>query len=106
MARTRTANAASKRGTPKVERQEAATHVAGQEGHGLAPQGGVKKVDAARAAIAAGMDSPADAVEFIRKRFGIEMGPKHFSAIKSLLKKQGSAIKPTAKTRASMGNQK
>jgi hypothetical protein len=28
-------------------------------------------------------------VAFIRKRFGIEMGPQHFSAVKSQFKRQG-----------------
>ena len=41
-----------------------------------------------REAIAAGMETPDDAVEFIRKKFGIEMSKPHFSAVKAQEKKK------------------
>ena len=46
----------------------------------------MSKTDAIRAAMAEGIESPGDGVDFIRKRFGIEMSKQHFSATKSKLK--------------------
>jgi len=41
------------------------------------------KSQAARAAIDAGYDTPAEAIKYIRDNFGIEMTARHFSAVKS-----------------------
>lgn len=49
----------------------------------------VTKAEAARAAIAEGIESPKRAVAFIRERFGIDMAPQHFSASKTLERKKG-----------------
>jgi hypothetical protein len=49
----------------------------------------VAKADAARAALAEGIESPTEAAEFIKKTFGIEVSPQHFSTIKFQLKKRG-----------------
>lgn len=49
----------------------------------------ISKLEAVRQAIEAGTDSLDDGVEFVRKRFGIEMTKPHFSAAKSILKKKG-----------------
>jgi hypothetical protein len=46
----------------------------------------ISKTDAIRAAMAEGIESPGDGVDFIRRRFGIEMSKGHFSATKSKLK--------------------
>jgi len=46
----------------------------------------MSKTDAIRAAMAEGIESPGDGVDFIRKRFGLEMSKGHFSATKSKLK--------------------
>jgi hypothetical protein len=46
------------------------------------------KADAARAALSAGLESPLQAVAYIKDRFGIDMDPQHFSAVKSTLKKK------------------
>src|SRR4051812_31526606 len=46
----------------------------------------MSKTDAIRAAMAEGIESPGDGVDFIRKRFGLEMSKQHFSATKSKLK--------------------
>jgi len=43
----------------------------------------VPKTSAAREALAAGIDSPAEALKWIRDKFGCEMTPTHFSAIKA-----------------------
>ena len=62
----------------------------------------VKKADAARAALAAGIEAPQKAVAFIKTRFGIEMNPQHFSAMKSQIRKkerEGGAA-PTAEASA------
>lgn len=55
------------------------------------------KADAARAALSAGHESPADAVAFIKSRFGIEIGRQHFSAVKSQLKKKDRESSPRAR---------
>jgi hypothetical protein len=80
-------------GPQHVERKDEAqgseaTHGGGQEGHGFAPGSSRKmsKTDAIRAAMAQGIESPGDGVDFIRRRFGLEMSKQHFSATKSKLK--------------------
>lgn len=61
------------------------------------PPGAISKSEAVRRALADGVDQPADGVAYILSQFGIEMGPQHFSAVKSVhLKKQGI---PTVNTR-------
>src|SRR4051812_15556693 len=49
----------------------------------------MSKTDAIRAAVAEGNGSPADGVDFIKRRFGIELSKQHFSATKSKLKSTG-----------------
>ena len=49
----------------------------------------MSKTDAIRAAVAEGHESPADGVDFIKRRFGIELSKQHFSATKSKLKTTG-----------------
>src|SRR3954466_8406305 len=89
MARKRTAK------HPKPTEPEAQPQGGGQEGHGIAPSDpdAISKSQAAREAIAAGVEAPDDAVEFIRKKFGIEMSKAHFSAVKSQTKKKADALK-------------
>ena len=61
------------------------------------PPGAISKSEAVRRALADGVDQPVDGVAYILSQFGIEMGPQHFSAVKSVhLKKQGV---PTVNTR-------
>jgi hypothetical protein len=62
----------------------------GQEGHGFAPPVGkaISKAHAVRAALAAGFDGPQEGTAYIRKEFGIELAPQHFSAVKSQQKKK------------------
>ena len=64
-----------------------------QEGDGFAPGSSRKmsKTDAIRAAVAEGIESPGDGVDFIRRRFGLEMSKQHFSATKSKLKSMEGA---------------
>ena len=57
----------------------------------------MSKTDAIRAAMAEGIESPGDGVDFIRKRFGLEMSKGHFSATKSKLKSTEAAQKPSPK---------
>jgi hypothetical protein len=47
------------------------------------------KTDAIRAAVAEGHESPGDGVDFIKRRFGLELSKQHFSATKSKLKTTG-----------------
>ena len=52
--------------------------------------GAVTKSEAARVAIREGYDTPKKAVAFIKNRFGLDMNPQHFSAVKSIeAKKSG-----------------
>jgi hypothetical protein len=61
----------------------------------------MSKTDAIRAAMAEGIESPGDGVDFIRKRFGLEMSKGHFSATKSKLKSsEGQGGKKTAPAKA------
>ena len=61
------------------------------------PPGAISKSEAVRRALADGVDQPVDGVAYILSQFGIEMGPQHFSAVKSAhLKKHGV---PTVNTR-------
>jgi hypothetical protein len=53
----------------------------------------ITKAAAARAAIDAGHDNPQQAIAYIKKTFGLDMGAQHFSAVKSQLKKKGGATK-------------
>lgn len=64
----------------------------------------MSKVDAIRAALAEGLESPEQATKLIRKRFGIEISRQHFSATKSQLKRReggGSPERAGAGRRAS-----
>jgi hypothetical protein len=52
----------------------------------------ISKAEAAMAAIAEGVESPTEAAEFIKKTFGIELSPQHFSSIKFQIKKRGGQL--------------
>jgi hypothetical protein len=62
-----------------------------------APQQGeqISKKEAVKRALAEGVQGPAEGADFIRKRFGLEMTPQHFSTYKSSLK--SAAGKPPAR---------
>src|SRR5688572_31949645 len=102
MARKRTDPARTQHVEPGFEDQDAEQ----QAPEATEPDSSRKmsKTDAIRAAVAGGFESPGDGVDFIRRRFGIEMSKQHFSATKSKLKstegigaKKGGAGKATAK---------
>jgi hypothetical protein len=57
------------------------------------PKGAVSQSDAARAALDAGYEKPAQAVEYIKTKFGIDMNPQYFSAIKTRTKSAPVAAK-------------
>ena len=61
---------------------------------GVAGEKGMNKSKAARAAIDAGHDKPVAAVAYIKRQFGIDMNPQHFSSIKSNYKKSQGEEKP------------
>jgi hypothetical protein len=66
-----------------------------------AAPGNMSKTNAIRAAMAEGIESPGDGVDFIRKRFGLEMSKQHFSATKSKLKSsEGQGEKKAAPAKA------
>jgi hypothetical protein len=52
---------------------------------------------AVQRALAAGVDSPADGVAYVKKEFGITLNNQGFSTIKSQLKKAAGESKPAAK---------
>src|SRR5258708_5095599 len=73
----------------KTESKEAPESLGGgQEGHGFAP-GDISKSEAIRRALAAGFEGPQEGTAYIRKEFGIEIAPGHFSAVKATEKKKG-----------------
>ncbi len=53
----------------------------------------VSKVDAVRAALAEGAESPGDGTGFIKSRFGLDMTRQHFSAVKSQLRKREGSVR-------------
>jgi hypothetical protein len=60
---------------------------------GVAGEKGMNKSQSARAAIDAGYEKPVEAVASIKRQFGIDMNPQHFSSIKSNYRKtQGEAM--------------
>ncbi len=64
------------------------------------PNGVVSQTDAARAALDAGYEKPGEAVKYIMDKFGIDMNPQYFSAIKSrtnATQRDGEAKKEKAK---------
>src|SRR5690349_9721936 len=76
----------------------------GQEGHGFA-LGDISKSEAIRRALAAGFEGPQEGTAYIRKEFGIEIAPGHFSAVKATEKKKGEAApkgKPGRKPKAAV----
>ena len=60
---------------------------------GPIPRGAVSQTDAARAAMDAGYDKPAQAVEYIKATFGLDMNPQYFSGIKSRMNKDAGEKK-------------
>jgi hypothetical protein len=61
------------------------------------PAKAVSKAEAARAAIDEGYESPVQAVAWIKTRFGIDMTPQHFSAVKSQTKPKEDSAPPAMK---------
>jgi len=58
----------------------------------------MKKVDAVRATLAEGIESPTEGVEYIKKKFGIEMNAQSFSTSKFQINKaKGAKKKPGRK---------
>ncbi len=64
-----------------------ATDNQGRESGGQA----ISKAEAIRQALANGIESPSEGVEFVKREFGIDLSPTHFSAGKSLAKKMAEA---------------
>lgn len=48
----------------------------------------MSKTDAVRTSIRDGVEAPLAAVAYIKKSFGIDITPQHFSAVKSMLRKK------------------
>src|SRR4051812_1874734 len=94
MARKKTA--APKHVEPEEESQEAPEEEPEAEDEPEAGEKGLNKSQAARAAIDAGYEKPGEAVGYIKREFGIDMSPQHFSAIKSNYKKKQEGEGKTA----------
>lgn len=103
MARKKTA--APKHVEPEDENQDVeepeAEETNSTSSHGKA----MTKTEAIRRALAAGHEGPQDGTAYIRREFGIEVAPQHFSATKSQLKsREGSKKgKPGRKPREAAG---
>lgn len=61
-----------------------------------APTEKITKTEAVRRALAEGLTKAADAIEFMKTKFGIEMTPQAFSVNKSQLKKKEEGTTPRA----------
>lgn len=62
----------------------------GRESHGrVAP---VSKSEAIRKALAAGFEGPQEGSAYIRSQFGLDVGPRHFSAVKAHEKSKDTAV--------------
>jgi hypothetical protein len=93
MVRTKRTRSATKPVEPEGKSQE--TEAGGIASESAAGGKAMSKSAAARAALTEGIGSPKKACEFILDRFGIEMSPQHFSAVKSQWKSAKEA--PTKK---------
>jgi hypothetical protein len=92
MVRKKTARSAAKPVEPEEKSQQTPeTEAAGLASDPAAGGKAMSKSAAARAALAEGIESPQKACAFILKRFGIDMSPQHFSAVKSQWKAANEA---------------
>lgn len=63
----------------------------------LAPPATEQKVsgmEAVRQALAAGVDKPKEAVEYIKAKYGLDMKPQMFSSYKSNVQKKALGVRP------------
>jgi hypothetical protein len=94
------AKAAPKLVEPEDESQEAPegeTETEEQDDEPAAGGKAMSKAEAIRRALAAGFEGPQEGTAYIRKEFGIEVAPQHFSATKSQLKSREGSKKPKGK---------
>jgi hypothetical protein len=100
MARARTARRPP-HAPPEDESQEAPEPEAGESKPKAATKaakaGIASKTEAVRRALADGFDGPQEGTAYIRKEFGIEIAPQHFSAVKSQIKKREGSAAPKGK---------
>lgn len=54
----------------------------------------ISKTEAIRRAVAAGMETPEDGIDFILKNFGLDLSRQHFSATRSKLRSKEAEGKP------------
>jgi hypothetical protein len=68
----------------------------------------MSKTAAVRAAIAEGVDKPADGVSYVKEKFGVDITAQYFSIIKSQVKKKGPSprVRKTASGTTGVGNGK
>lgn len=104
MARKSTRPRTARHVEPEDESQEERDALEATEPDADEPK--MSKVDAIRAALAAGKESPDEGTTYIRDRFGLEISKTHWSATKSQLKKKEGAGGGTPKgKRAAKGGQ-
>lgn len=80
---------------------KAAASESGSSNHGITSQPAISKAEAVRQALSAGMDRPADGVEFIKAHYGIEIENQTFSTYKAQQKAR-AAKKEVAKPKAAV----
>src|SRR5690348_16969767 len=93
-------SAAPKHVEPEEESQEVPEEQegGGQEGHGFAAgESGISKAEAIRRVIADCIDNPSLGSQEIKKRFGIDVTPQHFSAARSQMKSREASKQPKGK---------
>jgi hypothetical protein len=78
----------AKKASPKQDpnKEAAEAQASGQEGHGV-----VSKADAIRRMLTEGIENPSVASAEIKKRFGLEVTPQHFSASRAQMKSREGA---------------
>jgi hypothetical protein len=98
-ARAATERSDESQGVPGGSAVDAIAPESADEPEGVGPS----KSEAARQAMKAGYQKPAQAVVWMKETFGIDMNPQHFSAIKSNDKKKeaGTAAKADPARRVS-----
>src|SRR4051812_29269155 len=84
MAKGKKATTSAAKGTPPADGADTPATAADATTTASAATGGttMKKVDAVRAALADGVESPTEGVSYIKKTFGIVMTPQAFSTSK------------------------
>jgi len=91
--------AATRNVEPEEESQEVPEVDTEASGGDRAGRGVPTKADAIRRALAEGIESPEEGVDFIRRTFGLDVSRQHFSASKSRAKQEQGGAQPAEPAR-------